>query len=197
MHLNYLRYTFNDKLNGYYNREIFAMYTRGFLGALSTHIIQYNYTDVISPFYDVDFLSFCLSISLEHRFGHKLYNAWVVRKYPKAAKFPTINYVGPVRENMYWSKAKRVVKKGPSYAVLGLLRMFGIDPKANPVTMNSIKYCYKTDKNIRKFINSYHFENKQRVQKDKELYLNTKDMYNNGLNILLVVLAAYDLQVLE
>ena len=41
------------------NMEKFLMYSRGFLGVLSTHMIRRNYTYAVSPFLDVDFLNVC------------------------------------------------------------------------------------------------------------------------------------------
>ena len=33
-------------------------------------------------------MNFCLTIPLELRFGHYIYDKWVVTKYPDAAKYP-------------------------------------------------------------------------------------------------------------
>ena len=74
-------------MDDYRDREEFLMFRRGFLGALSTHIIRRNYTEVASPFLDVDLLDFCMSIPANDREAHHLYKEWIIGKYPDAAQF--------------------------------------------------------------------------------------------------------------
>ncbi|HEX2980095.1 MAG TPA: hypothetical protein VHO48_07515, partial [Anaerolineaceae bacterium] len=53
---NLLRYDFDAAiLREYENSEMFKLYTRGFLGAMSTYMIRNRFSDVASPFLDVEF----------------------------------------------------------------------------------------------------------------------------------------------
>lgn len=82
---------FIDKLNvkfpHYIDSEIGVIYTRALTGVLNGQQNTYNYTETISPFLDVDFINLCFSIPLEMREQHKLYDKWVLKKYPKAADY--------------------------------------------------------------------------------------------------------------
>lgn len=77
-----------ETIGSFETPEAFAMYTRVFLGALSSHVIRRHYICAASPFMDPDFLSLCFSLPLELRKDHALYWAWVDRKYPRAGRLP-------------------------------------------------------------------------------------------------------------
>lgn len=76
-----------DVLNRFANREQYSIYTRGLLCAQSSYMLRQNYFENSSPFLDVDFLDFILSVPFEHRANHKLYLKWILAKYPKAAEY--------------------------------------------------------------------------------------------------------------
>ncbi len=69
------------------DREQYLFCVRAFLGTLSSHFLRRQYTEVASPFLDVDFLDFCLSIPEEKRIGHRLYKRWIAEYYPRAASY--------------------------------------------------------------------------------------------------------------
>ena len=50
-------------------------------------MLRQNYFENSSPFLDVDFLNFILSVPFEYRANHKLYLKWISAKYPKAAEY--------------------------------------------------------------------------------------------------------------
>lgn len=83
-----------DKLKSYQfkytypNSEIYMIYNRGF-GFCGQGALAYGHTDTetYSPFYDVEFMEYCLSIPLEWRCGHKIYKEWILSKYPDAADY--------------------------------------------------------------------------------------------------------------
>lgn len=71
----------------YEDAEQYLLQTRAFLGACASHLIRSNYTEVASPFLDVDVMEYCFSIPVEKRHGHKLYKKWIRAKYPEAATY--------------------------------------------------------------------------------------------------------------
>lgn len=84
MYSNYLKCDFDKSiLEQHENREIFAMYARGFLGTCSTHLIRQNYTEVVSPFLDVDFMEACFSLPFHMRKGHYIYLKWIEKNIRK------------------------------------------------------------------------------------------------------------------
>lgn len=195
MYSNRLQFEFDEKLlDEFENQEMFSIYKRGFLGALSTHIIRNNVTDVVSPFCDVDFLSFCLSLPLDYRVNHRLYNAWICRKYPDAARLYAVNYEGSIKENMKWRMLRKRIKYGLINRGKRYLSLSGIKIKENPANMNPMQYWYKNDNKVRKFIHEYYEENIKRLS-NSMIFKDIEDLFYNGNMIdkllVLTVLASY------
>ncbi len=140
-----------ELLAGYENFEAFAMYTRAFLGALSSHAIRRHYVYAVSPFMDPEMLSLCMSIPLDYRREHKLYWAWLDAKYPAAAKVPSTR---PRPEAPSARRLRQMKKK-----LCRKLRLLA-DPQASPNHMNPTDYWYKTKPELRRFIDSYYRENR-------------------------------------
>lgn len=69
------------------NHEYFMMTQRAFNGALQGNLIYQDHTEVTSPFMDVDFFEYCLSIPVELRYNHKLYIKWIRDFHPVAARY--------------------------------------------------------------------------------------------------------------
>lgn len=71
-----------------YNYQLGMMRNRAINGACLGYSTTFkNYAIDLSPFMNVDFFDFCLSLPLHLREHHKLYYDWVNIKYPEAAKF--------------------------------------------------------------------------------------------------------------
>lgn len=71
----------------YPNHEYFMMTQRAFNGALQGNLIYQDHTEVASPFMDVDFFEYCLSIPVELRYNHKLYIKWIKEYHQVAASY--------------------------------------------------------------------------------------------------------------
>lgn len=72
----------------YPNRELFYLYVRGFNCAnLGSPLIHQQYGESYSPFCDVDVLEAAYSAPLEQRWGNKLYDQWILTKYPDIAQW--------------------------------------------------------------------------------------------------------------
>lgn len=160
----YLKCEFDESiLKKYKNKELFAINERGFLGACSSHFIRQNYTEVSSPFFDVDFMDICLSIPFEIRKNHNLYLKWIEKKYPDALQF-------------VWEKTR--VKMTNGWRVKSKIKMIGIKikhiiekyvmKKQYTDAMNPFEYWYSQDEKIREFLNNYYRENKEYLMKLEE-----------------------------
>lgn len=136
--------------------EEFALYTRAFLGALSSHLIRRTYSYSVSPFIDPDFFALCMSIPLEYRQGHKLYWAWLDAKYPGAISLPTTRSRAGQGE---WTKAQIQNAKRQGAMVLWRLGLRKQRPKPDPGSMNPIDDWYQTKPDLRAFISNYEQEN--------------------------------------
>jgi len=81
-------YNLDDLMREYGNRELFSIYNRGFQGILAgANLAFQQFTETASPFCDVEFCEFCLTIPLEMRRKHYIYDRWIMSKYPDAARF--------------------------------------------------------------------------------------------------------------
>lgn len=85
--LRYLDRIRDIKLSEYANEEIAHYYCRSFSGANNGLVPYNNYTEVKSPFADIDVLNTILSIPLKFRTKRNLYFKWILSKYPEAGDF--------------------------------------------------------------------------------------------------------------
>lgn len=154
-HSNLLNYEFSDEiLDKYENQEIFDIYTRGFLGAMSTYAIRQNYFEVASPFLDVDFMETCFSIPIKYRAKHNIYLKWINRYYKDAANYGWEKWAGVkpkkelvlVRDGVFaLRKFKRIFRKLAGYEICD--------------NMNPIDYWYANDKQAQVFFEQYYHDN--------------------------------------
>ena len=145
-----------ELLEEYENFEVFAMYTRAFLGALSSHIIRRHYSYAVSPFIDPDLLSLCMSIPQDYRWNHKLYWTWLDTKYPEAISLPTTRSRAGQGE---WTKVQIQNAKRKGAMALWRLGLLKQRPKPDPSNMNPMDEWYQTKPDLRAFLSNYIQEN--------------------------------------
>lgn len=146
-----LAYTFDeDILKDYPCQEMFAIYTRGILGAQSSYRIRQHYIETASPFMDVDFLDAVFSIPFEYRNRHHLYLLWMQEKYPGAAEYGWEKWGGvkPKESHLFLRKVKttqRLLKQTGC-------RLFHIQ---NKDSMNPTDAWYAKDAEIQRYYETY------------------------------------------
>lgn len=169
------------------NKEVFAIYERGFLGVCSTHFIRQNYTEVSSPFLDVDFMDMCLAIPFELRKNHNLYLKWIEKKYPDALHF-------------VWEKTR--VRMTKCWQIRSKIKMTGVKikhiiekyvmKKQYTDTMNPFEYWYSQDEKIREFLNTYYRENEEylmKLEEDDRSQIQNMFEHSNAIDKMLVLTA--------
>lgn len=153
------------------NNEMFCLYTRGFLGALSSHLIRRNFNCTLSPFLDVDFLELCLSIPTPLRAQHRLYFEWIRKKYPDALSIKStrdpVSFPVRVKNRLCRDMKKLMFQIGLSKTSQG---------KNN---MNPFDYWYQTNPGIRRFVDTYYAENIELCKGDG-VYADMKKMFAEG-----------------
>ena len=165
---------FLDKLNNiqfqdYPNEEIGLFYTRYLNGTNNGIINNFNNTEFISPWHDIDLLRNVLAIPLEMRFNHNLYFKWILKKYPKAE-----NYVWEKMGTRFNRKLGMIPFSGHKVPIeqiplkimgrLGLVKR-GTDGRQN---MNPYGYYIKTNKELKLWIDNY-INNTIDLIEDKEI----------------------------
>lgn len=140
-------------LEQYQDAEIGCIYTRALNGVINGQQYEYNYTETLSPFLDLDFVEACFNMPLELRENHYLYNQWVLKKYPKAADYvweaigckitePTIHFAGRV------IPTSRIIPK----IINRIKANSGTNTKKH---MNPIGYYLSKNEELKEFIDSY------------------------------------------
>lgn len=169
----------------YENEELFKFYARGFNGANQGLVIAQQFSETFSPFYDLDFMEFCLSIPPKFRYGHKIYIDWVIRKYPDAADF-VWEKTGSKINARFCNVFGRTIylDKLPSLLLNQVKRrLFRITPRSKSETrnhMNPLDYWYNHNEDLRVFLDQYFTQNIDLLSDFVELRDDVNDMYEKG-----------------
>jgi len=161
-----------ETLSDYENQELFLIQNRGFNGALTGCGPIQQYTEVASPFLDVDFLDYCMSIPLHLRKGHFIYKKWILEKHPKAADYIWETLGTTIKAKTIRIRGKSVpFTKLPQFIYQGIQLNLGLKDKTllnSASHMNPFDYWYHSNPNLPTFFNKYFSENIHRIS-DPEL----------------------------
>lgn len=164
----------------YPNEEIFKMYIRGFYGMNLGLLGILEHTETYSPFYDIDFMEFALSIPLKLRFNHYIYKKWIITKYPKAANYIWEKDKVPVNYK-YWLtlKGKKIPLNQLSKKMASQLGLasYGSNTKNN---MNPLQYWFNTNSQLRKCIDDYFNEHIQLLNEYIQLKKDSETLFTEG-----------------
>lgn len=151
----------------YNNSEIFKFYNRAFTGALQGNMITQEYTEVASPFLDVEFMNYCLHIPAKYRFGEQIYMKWIIKKYPQAAnyKWEKINATISSKWLNIWGR-HILLKRLPKL----IINKFFPFTRSNAYSkhnrsMNPLDYWYATNSELRKNMDNYYNDNLKYIPK--------------------------------
>ena len=172
-HLLELRYKAKEDIN---NMEEFFIYGRAAQGALATSYSTSPYTYIVSPFLDKDLIEYCAKIPYTIRRDHRLYWAWIDRKYPAAGKFMSTRN----RAEQNISLRDNVV-----------LHLRGIQARFKRIReylfrtnscnhMNPYQFWYETNPRLRNFIETYFVENIELVNNYPQLQIETRKLFSQG-----------------
>ncbi|GAO30611.1 hypothetical protein [Geofilum rubicundum] len=145
-------FTFKDF---YPDKENFKLYIRGFNGANQGLLAALEYTETWSPFYDIDFMEFALSIPIKLRSKHHIYKKWINTKYPKAAKYIWEKEKVPVNYSLMVSFGGKHVPLSQLYTKL--LSKIGINTYGSNTKkdMNPLGYWIHNNEQLNSFLENY------------------------------------------
>jgi asparagine synthase (glutamine-hydrolysing) len=168
----------------YPDDEIFKMYNRGFNFALNGNLAFQEFTESMSPFCNVDFLQYCMNIPLKYRVGHNLYFKWIIKKYPKAAEYIYESIKAKITTPKAYIRSKDFFIRGTNKVLrkLNLPTLYGYNTKNG---MNPFDYWYRTNGELKTFIDSYYKQNINLLDalNEKELKAMCENLYNNGITV--------------
>ena len=168
-----------ELLFDYPNEEIFNFYARGFSGAnLGTPSIFQNFSESFSPFYDIDFLEYCLTIPIKYRRNHDIYFKWILKKHPMAAKYKWETTSSRINAFRIKIKGKKITIKNLVSKILRKSRIMN-NAYMTKKHMNPYDYWYNNNLIVKEFINNYYSNNIQYL-KDDELIKDCKYLFNEG-----------------
>ena len=166
-----------DILNRFVNREQYSIYTRGLLCAQSSYMLRQNFFETGSPFLDVDFLNYILSVPFEYRVSHKLYLAWINAKYPEASRFGWEKWHGARPTEKSRKFEKKVYQLKYSFDDLRTRIFTGYSRKG----MTPVDYWFYSS-NTKKIVDDYYAESKDILNDvlSPDLRIDIDKMYNKG-----------------
>lgn len=175
-HSEMLSYEFDRKVTEEYsNQEMFAIYTRGILGAQSSYMIRQHYVETASPFMDVDFLETVFSIPFAYRDKHHIYLKWMQDKYPEATKFGWEKWGGVrPKESFIFLRKVRTAQRLMWQIICNSMKVENRD------NMNPIDYWYGKDKKIQDFLKRYYEDNINNTKLNDDLKKDITKMFLQG-----------------
>lgn len=171
-----LQYSFDEKiLSRYPCQEMFAIYTRGILGAQSSYITRQHYVETSSPFMDVDFLETVFSIPFEYRDRHHIYLRWMKERYPQATEFGWEKWGGiKPREDQIWKRRFRTLHRLLDMKAAALTGRNSID------NMTPVDYWYNEDPSIQMKFEQYYQSNVNNPLIPDTLRADIQKLYEEG-----------------
>ncbi|MGG0300387.1 hypothetical protein ABEY59_04220 [Bacillus albus] len=168
-----------DKAFHLEDQEIFKFYNRGFTGVNTGLKPMFQYTETISPFLDIDFMEFCLTLPLEYRKGHRIYIKWINKYYPEAADFIYEKVKGKINKKVITVKGVPVPWTSIPAAGIKLIKnKLGL--KLNSKNhMHPMDYWYRTNKYLKEFYEAGYNKNIDLIQ-DLTLKNDCEDLFRNG-----------------
>lgn len=137
------------------DKEIGLYYYRYLNGTNNGIQYLYDYTESFSPFMDLDFLEFALTIPNSLRSNHYIYKKWITKKHPEAASFiwestgSLINSFN-IRIKGRPYPIKKILRRG-----LQRLHMIASDEKSKH-SMNPVDYYLNNNNELKEFLYSYY-----------------------------------------
>ena len=185
-----------DFLNEFAENELLWFYTRGLLGAVTTHLIRQNYFETYSPFEDIEVLELMFKIPLEKRITDRIYVKWLEKKYPEAVKVKYAQTLCKPTSSKWKIKCMAAWKIAYFKVILPILHKFNSKIELNyRGTMNPVDYWCNTNETLANFIEQY-FQNTIELVDNVEIKENLYTMHNEGnavdKMIMLTVLGVYN-----
>ncbi|WP_242217012.1 hypothetical protein [Bacillus cereus group sp. BfR-BA-01380] len=168
-----------DKAFHLEDQEIFKFYNRGFTGVNIGLKPMFQYTETISPFLDIDFMDFCLSLPLDYRKGHSIYIKWINRYYPEAADFVYEKVKGKINKKVITVKGVPVPWTSIPAAGIKLIKnKLGL--KLNSRNhMHPMDYWYRTNEYLSDFYEEQFYKNIDLLQ-DTSLKNDCEVLFRQG-----------------
>ncbi|MCB6203683.1 hypothetical protein [Extibacter muris] len=165
----------------YKNYETGMYYNRAFNGACLGYALPFGqFTEALSPFMNIDFMDFCMSLPLEYRSRHRLYYKWVKKYYPSAIKY-SHNGIRIPRYNL--PSIKMGEKKYNIESIPSLMKSVIKGRRNYRSNMNPMDYWYATNTDLKRKMDKYFEDHIFNLSKHQELKNDAQSLYISGTAI--------------
>lgn len=172
----------------YKDQELYLMNVRGFMANCSCSVgILRNWTEMVSPFQNIEFLEYCMSIPVRLRAHHYIYSRWIQEKYPEASMFLWAKTGVNIRK---YSNApilcvgQKIKKKG--IKTIRKIKRFIQNLSSNRIMfddkfdMNPMEYWYSKNSNVKNFMDSYFEKNINHRGLSENVKRQISSLYHEG-----------------
>lgn len=160
----------NKILQNYESEEIFKFYNRGFNGVFNGDWMVNQFTESYSPFLDMDFFRYTLTIPPALRFRDQIYHEWILAKRPAAARYIWERTRAKLTTSAAIIKAK--------YFIRGFRIKF-MRPFVSE-SMNPFRYWYHTNAGLRKYVDDYFYKHIYLLDDYPELKRDCEKLFEHG-----------------
>jgi asparagine synthase (glutamine-hydrolysing) len=168
-----------EDLREYDNLEQQLYLNRGFNFILSGNLPVQQHTEATSPFLEVDFLNFAMSLPLHFRVNHRIYKKWITTKYPAASNFAWEKLGTTINARTVSIRGKHIpLSKLPAFVIQGIKFRLGVTERENR-GMNPFQYWYNESQDIQLFIEQY-FRNHIDIIPDKTMKQDCEELFSVG-----------------
>lgn len=162
-------------LPNYASEELFKFYGRGFSGALNGNYYFDIFSQTVSPFLEIDFLTYCYSIPEDKKYKQKIYLEWIAKKHAEFAKYPWEKTgVSPLKSMNY----KRYFDLG--YYKRMSLKFFDKLSGKMKSGMNPFDFWLIENEGLKDTINAYFVSHIKLLDNNIELKQDCIQLFNNG-----------------
>lgn len=175
-----------ERIKEYKNEEVGKFYNRGYNGiVLAGNTLVQQKIETYSPFLDIEFMDFCLSIPLELRWSHKIYKKWILTKYPEFAKYKWEKINGRIDSpSLLINGINRPISTLPGLICEKIKRLLGSnnDILMTKSHMNPIAYQVRNNPKVASFLNDYYNNTLECIQ-NNSLRATVENLWINGNSI--------------
>lgn len=165
-------------IKNYDNYEIGMFYNRAFNGAVLGYSMVFEYyAESMSPFMNIEFMEYCLSLPLKYRKSHDIYYKWVRTYHPDAAKYSHNGKKIPKNNSI------KISIRGKKYPISSIPSMIKNELKAKlnkNNSMNPMQYWYETNSALRTKMDGYYSDNIYLMDEYEEIQSDMKELYKSG-----------------
>ncbi len=170
-------FDFEEYIKQFQYSEIFSLYNKALNGVNSGSLLVFQrITESYSPFLDVDFFEYCLTIPLAKRIDYYIYDKWVLAKYPKAGKF---SHNGRRYLNKKFVDKLKIINRTKDI-IIYLQKKFNI-PREILIDSNTpLEHWYQNIPNVKQTMDSYFDDHLHLLTNYHELYDDCYELYHRG-----------------